>query len=906
MKRRECPFALLLLIFAVAAALSLACAARPAAAVQVKAIDALTVIYDADRVIATITPETDDVLGELVELAREDDPEPERFDTLYTSLDDLEALDVIRLTAPRNGRSSGQVVAWGEGAGALRASISPLVHEDGETVFGRENIQLRYLTDSGIDTVQDVSGQTHPDNHFFNRWYNLSYYDELQSEPPADADLAPIWVTALVPEDAVPGLYSATLTVGEHEIPVELRVSAWRFPDPDEYSVHNAHLLHSPETLSRHYGVPMWSDEHIGMMERSLHYLGLLGNRAPIITAQHRTHLGNDGAMIVFRADEEGGGSRPDFTVMNRYLDAYQRNAPVPEYITLYVWEPDARLAGRRRPPEPSVILTRIEDGEPVEWAAPLYDPAPDGGALGALLRGFREQIHERGWEETQMLIGMVHDRVAEERVVERFAELAPWAKWVRFSHYRGEPSPAVEQSEFSAPGYMPLAFTEEPYWPGRLGRGGWDMAFPRLTIQRRWMTEYTPLTQFRSVFDATVSGTPGRGYIGLCRWSMDHWNIEGERSLLLRFERSTWGLMYRPVSVKKLMAPGPDGPVATTRLEMLLEGLQETEARIALERALGREDLPHGLREDIESYLQRRNSFLTRDGRLGMGAGGGLHGTEIYTRLWGVAPDWPGEALRLFDLAAAVTQRTYEETEVRVFTSDYSGPAGEGLEGEVTVIVVGGGGGGGRGRAAGGGGGAVAVESVELQADDTIEIVVGRGGAGATSEGPAAAGGYSRFRGGGLDLRAEGGGPGGGQGGAGGPGGSEHPGGRGVSGGGWPYNAGGGGGGAGGPGGDAHERGTVSENRAVGGDGGSGVDLSSYVGVHFGVHGWFGGGGGGVGDGGGQGGEGRHGGGDGGAWGEGAVAPAGLESTGGGGGGAGFAADGGDGGSGIVIIVPK
>ncbi len=631
----------------------------PAQAVQVKAIDSMTIIYSENEVLETITVETD---GTLVELARVEKPSLEDFDQLYITLDEAKELDKIRLAAPRNGRSSGQLVAWGEGAGALRASLSQLTHSDGEAVIGEENIQLRYLSNSNIRSVADVSQQMHPDNHYFNRWYNLSYYDELQAEPLANAELVPIWMTVTIPADAEPGVYSGAVTVGEYEMPVELSVSSWRFPDPEDYTVHNAHILHSPETLAQYYNVPMWSDEHIEKMESSLHYLGLLGNRAPIITAQHRTHLGNDGAMIVFREDEDGHYI-PDFTVMNRYLDTYERNVHTPQYITLYVWEPGARLTGRRRPPEPSVILTRMEDGQPREWAAPLYDPDPDGGALGALLRGFQDQVHDRGWEDTQILIGMVHDQVAEERVVERFAELAPWAKWVRFSHFRGEPAPRVDQTEYSAPPHMPLAFTEEPYWPHRMASGGWDLSFPRMTIQRRWMVEYTPLTQFRSVFDATIGGTPyerfrENAYAGLCRWAMDYWNVDGDNNLLLKYEVSRWRLMYRTVSVKKLMAPGPDGPVPTTRLEMLLEGLQETEARIALERALRRDDLRQELRGEIETLLQRRRRFLSREGRHGMGSRdyqGDARQAEIYTRLWGVAPDWPAEAFLLYELAAQV-----------------------------------------------------------------------------------------------------------------------------------------------------------------------------------------------------------------------------------------------------------
>jgi glycosyl hydrolase family 123 len=650
--RSESLMSLLLLPVVCFVGSGLLSAADDTQSLAVKVLDPLAILYGPDQILQPITPELSDQLVNCVML--------EDLDRLYQRLADVPARGVIRMVAPRNGRCSGQVVACGPGA-ASPARIGPLRSADG--TIPPEAIDIRYLTNSGVSNVADVSGQTHPDNHFFNRWYNLSYYDQLNAEPPRGADLVPIWVTVAVPQDATPGLYTGVLTVCERDIPIELTVSTWTHPRPEDFTVHNGHFLHSPETVALRYNVGMWSPEHILLMEKSLYYMGLLGNRSLIITAQHQTHLGNQGAMIPFRQAEPDGAFSPDFSVMNTYLDAYQRHVRTPEFITLYVWEPDARLRGRRKPPKPSVILTRIVDGKPEQWAVPLHDSGPDGGALGALLRGFRDEIRKRGWDKTQILIGMCHDTVPSEEIVARFRELAPWCKWARFSHYRGDPSPEIDEASFATPKYLPLGFTEEVTWPCRPS-GGWDLAFPRLTILRRQMTEYAPLSQYRNAVDYAVGGTPYQRYysgasLGLCRWAMDYWDLDEAGPLLLKYETNRWRLMYRPVSVKKLMAPGPDGPVATTRLEMLLEGLQETEARIALEKALRRDDLAPELREEIGSLLARRIEFRTRKGKEHMGSRRLKENRqdEIYTRLWGVAKDWPSETVKLFDLADRATR---------------------------------------------------------------------------------------------------------------------------------------------------------------------------------------------------------------------------------------------------------
>jgi hypothetical protein len=365
--------------------------------------------------------------------------------------------------------------------------------------------------------------------------------------------------------------------------------------------------------------------------------------------------------MIPFR--ETGGAWTPDFSLMNRYLDAYARHVRTPEFVTLYVWDPDARLSGRRRPPAPSVILTRIVAGEPEEWAVPILDPAA-GRPLEVLLDGFRSEILKRGWTDAQILIGMANDRFPSEAVAARFRELAPWAKWLRFSHWRdGQPRPATEDTTYTLRGYLEIGLMEQETPPGR-ALGGWDMRFPRVTILRRHITEYCPLTQFRNAIDVAVGGLPPEPYPqsasnGLCRWGLDYWNIDGGGPLLLKYDRNQWGLMYRPVSVKKLLGQGADGPVATTRLEMLLEGLQETEARIALEKAIRRDDLAAPLRQECEALLKDRLHFRNRGGRTNLGADymGEQRENEIYTRLWSVAPDWQAQALRLFNLAARVAE---------------------------------------------------------------------------------------------------------------------------------------------------------------------------------------------------------------------------------------------------------
>ena len=96
----------------------------------------------------------------------------------------------------------------------------------------------------------------------------------LPGEPtPVYGAVVPVWVTVKVPADAQPGDYRATLTVGANgkrlSVPVEVRVSGFRLPEPKDYRTF-VELVESPDTLAVEYGVPLWSEAHWKLIEKSL------------------------------------------------------------------------------------------------------------------------------------------------------------------------------------------------------------------------------------------------------------------------------------------------------------------------------------------------------------------------------------------------------------------------------------------------------------------------------------------------------------------------------------------------------------------------------------------------------------------------------------------------------------
>ena len=98
------------------------------------------------------------------------------------------------------------------------------------------------------------------------------------------------------------------------------------------------------------------------------------------------------------------------------------------------------------------------------------------------------------------------------------------------------------------------------------------------------------------------------------------------------------------------LLAPGPDGPVTTARFEMFREGLQECEARMALEKALADE----ASRGRLGEALVRRCSEVIkeRDKLIDLVIEGRGYGRSDGWYYWYISSGWENRAAKLFDCA--------------------------------------------------------------------------------------------------------------------------------------------------------------------------------------------------------------------------------------------------------------
>jgi len=265
--------------------------------------------------------------------------------------DPFSPLAPIRLSGVRNGTFAGQVIVGDDQPiKGLKATASDLT---GPGTIAASAVEVRY-------GVPDGQGQP-------------TWFDSLDESAPAEVPVypehggavQPLWVTVTVPADARPGDYTGSVTVSAEgvkpvAVPLKVRVIDWTLPPVERY-VTTLDIIQSPETVALAYNVPLWSDEHFRLLDRTFSLLGPLGAKTLYITCIRRTHFGNEHAMVRWIRGEDDELT-PDFSIVEKYLDVAMKHLPRPRGVILYCWEPPESQghAGERAWDKP-VLITVLD-----------------------------------------------------------------------------------------------------------------------------------------------------------------------------------------------------------------------------------------------------------------------------------------------------------------------------------------------------------------------------------------------------------------------------------------------------------------------------------------------------------------------------------------------------------------
>jgi hypothetical protein len=556
--------------------------------------------------------------------------------------DPLEPLAPVRLQAPVNGFASGQIVLSSpEAFKGVSAKAGDLKGPDG-SVIPAAALRVRYAKVSGgfvalLDAPDpDPASQRPP---------------ELRGKRPAPRPEAgqrylPIWVTAKVPAGARSGTYRGELEISGIEppvkAPVEVTVFGWNLADPRGWKTW-VNLLQSPESVAGFYKVPLWSEEHFQLLEKSFALMGECGNDILGVSAVARTVFGND-PLILFR--KAGEKHEPEFKYLERYLALYDKHAGPPKFLSLQVWHYGmyyrgaGRDGGKQERTADTIPVMMLVDGKPVNDQLPMHGKPGTEELWGQVMEGLRARMKKLGWNETRLLLGTSGDNWVGPRTAEFFRKIAPEAHWRALTHGGGCPKWGVTDEERTQPngmivGYLEMArriaFVRDPV-PGH----------PRTTNARDCLGGTAPFG-FRSL---TPANCVNARYEGFSWKGLDYWAYAlPDGTIRSALNRDVgFGNMVGSTP-RAIAAPGPKGAVTTQQFEMLREGVQDTEAAWLLRKAVGHPELRAALGKEL---AERAEAIVAEVGdvyEIGLRAGphGGSDIRDLVYRLYKAAEDADG-----------------------------------------------------------------------------------------------------------------------------------------------------------------------------------------------------------------------------------------------------------------------
>jgi len=610
-------------------------------------------------------------------------------------------LGPISIVAARNGSFSGQVVVGSAGAiRDLKATVSDLKGSGGTLPASR--ILLRYATAWGEEMPRSR--------------YKPKGLDILLDSPPREfpvvkgrgrkaAAVVAVWVTVKVPKETKPGTYQGAVTVRAKgleatRVPLKLKVVDWLLPDPQDYRTW-VELIQSPDTLAVEYDVPLWSQEHWKLIARSMQFLNEVGSRVVHVPLISYSNFGNAESMVrwISKGDDKFDY---DFSVMDRYLDVATEHMGRPKIVVFTAWDIYLVPGGgrwtddwwsklsekqkknsyfsslKKRGDLRRAIQTEHGYGPPVTvldpstketvtvYLPPLTDPSSKA-LWQPLFEKLLARMGKRGLKD-RMMLGMISDASPNKDEKALLGEISGGLPWVSHSHFckflrwrnKAATSAAIGYEAFVWDlRYAPDPAKERPY--------GWKRKELLVDFDRFNFNSFLPSTLLHFAEFNITGHQRGVGRLGADRW----WAVkdkQGRRrgTVSDRYPQSQW----RNIDLRSfILAPGPQGPVATTRYEIFRSGLQECEARIAIERALTDEAAKKKLGAELAERCQRM-----LDERLKAawkGAGGkpdDVKGQSWRYKLhptahqWYLSSGWQKRSQDLFTMAGQVARKVSQD----------------------------------------------------------------------------------------------------------------------------------------------------------------------------------------------------------------------------------------------------
>lgn len=445
--------------------------------------------------------------------------------------------------------------------------------------------------------------------------------------------IADIWLTVRVPRDAKAGPYEGVVTVEADglkstTIPLHLTVSGWTLADPKDFLVHHF-AYHSEDAMAKHYGVPMWSDRHFELMGQSLARMSEINSRQALVNLAINFYGGNKGGLetsneqsLIRWIKQADGTYKHDFTQFDKYLDMVAKSIGKPAVLRLNCWNmvilADGKLvSGTPGGRESTFSVTRLDPttGKLDTLEQPLPGTDECAAFWKPVLAEVRKKVEARGWFDVTAMGWNSYCYAPRPEVVSVYHKIWPDGVWSYTAH-NGTKTMLFSGTEAGVS--MPVIQADSVWTLGKITPRGYRellkphsefWCFTWRTIMRDW----SPLTMLRTVPEDELM----RGQDGVSDFGADLFPIRSEngRYFCIGNGRGTGG---PSCSTQAMLAPGPNGPVATERFEMLREGTELAEAILFVQASLDEQKIAGDLAQRANALLDARGDAFMRNWEAG------------------------------------------------------------------------------------------------------------------------------------------------------------------------------------------------------------------------------------------------------------------------------------------------
>jgi len=533
----------------------------------------------------------------------------------------------LRLVGARNGTFSGQVViGTDKPLTELRAAPSELHHValpqspsppregvGGGGVLPASAFSVSYLVPFPEDqwTLKRLGDErgldaTFPDAKTLEAFdamqdsAKVCLFDQLSPDCPQTVPAntsRPVWVSLRVPADAAADRYQGSVKIAAQgaaavDIPLELTVADWALPSPSDFRA-CVGCEENPYGVAKQYGVKPWSEQHFALLESSLAQLGRIGNKWVNVPVLVQTEYGNrcDSMIQWIRGKDQRWAF--DYKVLDRYLDLHIKHCGPPRVINVVVMQ---GMKGQLKPPAPGQIKF-LDEATGQTALLPLSTesrPPQSVAAWKAFALALLEHLKTKGLAKS-VYWGHPLEAEADPELKNVLLEAVPEVAWIAGPHEMMFNGTFAKNEKF----YKVVETIR--YW------GNW----PSFRVDEGWRSKTLHLLNPRvggTVFALHTTSMPfayrvmpdhalAFGRSGFTRVGADEWAA-------VHFDGAAMAKWQTGIPVLFTLWPGKAGAQSSARFEALLEGIQETEARIFLEQSLQSGGLPQALAEKARKML--------------------------------------------------------------------------------------------------------------------------------------------------------------------------------------------------------------------------------------------------------------------------------------------------------------